>query len=88
MQIPGLRQDQLNVWLKTTLCFQACQFLQHPILSAHSYATDLLNQGVDLRSIQEFLGHSNIATTQIYTHVTNKRLRDIHHQFHSDPDKK
>jgi len=53
----------------------------------HSYATDLMNRGVDLRSIQEFLGHSNIATTQIYTHVTNKRLRDIHHQFHSDPDK-
>ena len=49
----------------------------------HSYATDLLNQGVDLRSIQEFLGHKNIATTQIYTHVTNKRLRDIHKEFHS-----
>jgi site-specific recombinase XerD len=49
----------------------------------HSYATDLLTQGVDLRSIQEFLGHKNIVTTQIYTHVTNKRLRDIHHQFHS-----
>jgi len=49
----------------------------------HSYATDLLNRGVDLRIIQEFLGHRSITSTQIYTHVTNKRLRDIHRQFHS-----
>jgi site-specific recombinase XerD len=49
----------------------------------HSYATDLLSQGVDLRTIQEFLGHKNIATTQIYTHVTNKHLRDIHRKYHS-----
>lgn len=49
----------------------------------HSYATDLLEQGVDLRVIQEFLGHQNVATTQVYTHVTNKQLREIHKKFHS-----
>lgn len=54
----------------------------------HSMATDLLSQGVDLRAIQEFLGHRNIMTTQIYTHVTNKRLHDIHRQFHSGKDLK
>ncbi|MCD4761795.1 tyrosine-type recombinase/integrase [bacterium] len=49
----------------------------------HSFATDLLAQGVDLRLVQEFLGHRNIATTQIYTHVTNKQLRDIHKKLHN-----
>jgi site-specific recombinase XerD len=62
--------------------------MSSPHTMRHSYATDLLAQGVDLRLVQEFLGHSNISTTQIYTHVTNKQLRDVHQKFHSGKDLK
>ena len=68
--------------VKRYVVLSGCPITTTPHTIRHTFATDLLRKGVDLRVIQEFLGHRNIATTQIYTHITRPHLREIHRKFH------
>lgn len=74
------RSIQKIVRKYATRCGLPIQASPHTL--RHSFATDLLIGGADLRSVQEMLGHESIRTTQVYTHVTNRRLKEIHKAFH------
>ncbi len=80
---PGLTARSVQRMIKKYAMLAGVMHKVSPHTFRHSFATDLLQNGADIRSVQSLLGHASITTTQIYTHITNQGLRDIHRKFHN-----
>lgn len=80
---PGLTARSVQRIIKKYAMLAGIMKKITPHTMRHSFATDLLSNGADIRSVQSLLGHSSITTTQIYTHITNEGLRDVHKKFHN-----
>jgi len=84
LSVRGGRLTTVRIWqiVKAVARRSGLEANVYPHLLRHSFATHLLGNGADLRIIQEMLGHADISTTQVYTHVDQQRLKAVHHRFH------
>lgn len=82
-KVPGLTARSVQRLVQKYAMLAGIMHKVTPHTFRHSFATDLLQNGADIRSVQTLLGHASITTTQIYTHVTNQQLREVHKKFHN-----